>query len=301
MKEHEGIDYLFQRLRETYQIEQYQTITKAMEEKRVVSLRVNTLKSSVEDVILQLEFHQISYQQIEWYKDAFIVDALEVEIESLDLYKKGHIYLQSLSSMIPPLVLNPKEHKDILDMAAAPGGKTTELAALTQNKSSIMACEASPIRAEKLKFNLIRQGTKNVNVIIKDARKLDEFFRFDYILLDAPCSGSGTIELNDEKTYRHFSKKLVDKSVALQRELLQKAISLLKTGQEMVYSTCSILQEENEMIISWILKTGKIELVPIEDKMFNNISTLPTKIKGTILIPPSRYYEGFFIAKLKKK
>ena len=202
--------------------------------------------------------------------------------------------------MLPPIILNPKENMDILDMTAAPGGKTTEIAALVGNKARITAVEMNKIRAQKLKYNIEKQGAKSVYIMEQDARKIDDFFSFDSILLDAPCSGSGTINSNDLKLEKFFTKNLIEKSKKTQRELLNKAIKILKKGSTMVYSTCSILQEENENIISDILKTKKVELEEINFKGIDELPRLPEKIKGTLLVMPDEEYEGFFVAKLKK-
>ena len=154
------------------------------------------------------------------------------------------------------------------------------------------------IRAERLKYNIEKQGASSVYVMVTDSRKIDDFFSFDRILLDAPCSGSGTLYSQDEKIEKTFTPKLIQKSIKAQTQLLKKAINILKTGKEMTYSTCSILQEENEDIVNNILKNKKVEIVPIEvDK---NIPVLPTKIKGTLCVCPNEEYEGFFIAKIRK-
>ena len=203
--------------------------------------------------------------------------------------------------MLPPIILEPKENSDILDMAAAPGGKTTQMAAISNNKSHITACERNAIRAEKLKYNIEKQGASCVFCMVKDSREIDDFFSFDQILLDAPCSGSGTLDLQNEKLNKYFTETLIEKSVKTQKQLLNKAIKILKKGSEMVYSTCSILQEENEEVIQSILKTGKVEIVPIEIEKLGNLPVLPTSIKGTLCLMPNEYFEGFFVAKLKKK
>lgn len=297
----QGLIYLKDRIEKSYHEQDALKIMTGMMEKRVVSLRINSLKTTVSEIKQVLDLEKISYEEVSWYDHALIVYEKESVIEKLAIYQLGKIYLQSLSSMIPPLILNPKPHTDILDMAAAPGGKTTEIASITANQAFITACEASPIRAEKLKFNVMRQGAKNVTILIKDATKLDDFFRFDQIMLDAPCSGSGTIDLNDEKSYRYFSQKLVEKSMEIQHNLLRKASILLKPGQEMVYSTCSVLPDENERVIQKLLKSNQMELVPIDLTLFKDIPQLSSMLSGSLLIPPGKLYEGFFIAKLRKK
>lgn len=268
--------------------------------KRYTSLRINTLKSDIEKVCEELKKNNIEFEEVIWSNSALVIkNANEQDIKKLSIYEKGEIYLQSLSSMLPPIVLEPIAGKDILDMTAAPGGKTTQIAAITNNKANITACEMNPIRADRLKYNIEKQGA-NVSILKEDSRKLSDYFSFDQILLDAPCSGSGTICTENEKTYMNFSEKLVAKSTKSQLELLRKALKILKTESEMVYSTCSILSEENEDIVNKILKETKSEIVEIGFKGIENIPLLPCKIKGALCVAPSEYYEGFFVAKIRK-
>lgn len=261
---------------------------------RPVTLRVNNLKNSLEKVKEKLAEAQIEYETISWYENALIIkNVREEEIRKLEIYANGEIYLQSLSSMLPPIILEPKAGENILDMTAAPGGKTTEIAALTENKVYITACEKNKIRAERLKFNLQKQGVKSANVMVEDARKLSDYFSFDKILLDAPCSGSGTENIFD----KNFSQELVERSVKFQEELLRKALKILKPGGEMVYSTCSILKQENEKVLERVLSKGNAQIEPIT---VQDIEVLPSKIAGTITVCPTENYEGFFVAKIKK-
>lgn len=299
-------EFLIEILEKQYGKEKTKTILQGYQTKRKTTFRVNTLKAKVEEVIGILEQNNIEYETVEWSKEAFILkEASENEIRNLEIYKEGKIYLQSLSSMLPPIILQPKEEKDILDMAAAPGGKTTQIAAMTNNKANITACEMNKIRAERLKYNLEKQGAK-AYVMVQDAKRIDDFFSFDQILLDAPCSGSGTLNLqnDEEKIRKTFTMKLIQKSVQTQTALLKKAINLLKKGEEMVYSTCSILAEENEEILQNLLKRSekenKIEIVPINLKGMEKLPLLPTKIEGTLCILPNEQYEGFFVAKIRK-
>ncbi len=295
-------DFLYERLLKQYGEKTTESILKGYSTKRYVTLRVNTLKSNTEQIKDILNSLNIKYREVIWSREALILEELdETEIRKLSIYENGEIYLQSLSSMLPAIVLNPKPDENILDMAAAPGGKTTQMASMSQNKALITACEKNKIRAERLKYNIEKQGASRVNVLIEDARNLDNYFSFDKILLDAPCSGSGTININNEKLEKIFTEELINRSVKTQYELLKKAIRILKSGHEMVYSTCSILEEENEKNIEKILKNSNIEIVPIDEKLFKGANLLPTKLKGTIIVAPNELYEGFFIAKLRKK
>lgn len=292
-------DFLIEKLQKQYGKEIVKNIVEGYSAKRAVTFRVNTLKMSVEEVKKLLDKLNIKHNQVSWSNEAFIIqDIKEDKIQELNIYKNGEIYLQSLSSMLPPIILEPKENTDILDMAAAPGGKTTQMAALSKNGAHITACEMNKIRAERLKYNIEKQGASSVYVMEKDARQIDDFFSFDQILLDAPCSGSGTLDSTNPKNEQYFTEKLIQKSVISQKALLRKAITILKKGHEMVYSTCSILKEENEDIINTFLKEKKVEIVPIDIK---DLPHLPVSIQGTICIAPNELYEGFFIAKLRKR
>lgn len=294
-------NFLKEKLLSYYNEEEVNKIIQGYEEKKYVTLRINVVKSNKLEVTKILKEENVEYDEVSWYEDAIIIkNVSEDKIRTLSIYEDGKIYLQSLSSMMPPLVLNPGR-ESILDMAAAPGGKTTQIYNLSNGEALITACEKNKIRGDRLKYNLTKQGATRVNVLNKDARELDDFLSFDKILLDAPCSGSGTINLNNENTIKYFNNDLVARSTKVQKELLSKAIDLLKKDHEMVYSTCSILREENEEILENFIKTNKIEIVPINKELFDGITLLPTTIEGTICVMPSKLYEGFFIAKIRKK
>ena len=250
----------------------------------------------------KLKNKEKQYSKVAWYNEAIIIeDGIENDIKQMDMYDSGEIYLQSLSSMIPPIIVNPKEGENILDMAAAPGGKTTEMASLSNNKALITACEKNKIRAERLKHNLTKQGAEHINVMIEDARRLSDMFSFDKILLDAPCSGSGTINADDKNLEKYYTEELVQRSIKTQKDLLLKASNIIKKGGEIIYSTCSILKEENEEVVKEIMKKGNLEILPIDLNKFNGVPLLPVEIEGTLCVCPDELYEGFFVAKLKKK
>lgn len=294
-------DFLYKLLLEQYGDRITNNIIQGYLEKRPVTLRVNTLKTNVDNIKKVLNEFNIKYKEVIWSKDALIIEETdENKIRELSIYNNGEIYLQSLSSMLPPIILSPKENENILDMCAAPGGKTTQISAISNGKALITACEKNKVRYERLRYNIEKQGVNGVNILAQDARKLDSFLSFDKILLDAPCSGSGTICLNDEKLNKYFKEELIERSSKLQFELLKKAVEILKPGHEMIYSTCSILKSENENNLLKILKNGQVEIVPINEDIFKEIPILPVTIEGTICVCPSKLYEGFFIAKLKK-
>lgn len=294
-------DFLNELLNKQYNEDTINKILSGYKANRKLTLRVNTLKTNANNIKSILKKSNIDYSEVQWSPDALIIEnANEKQMEELEIYKNGEIYLQSLSSMLPPIIMSPEKSEDILDMCAAPGGKTTQIAAITDNKANITACEMNTIRAERLKYNIEKQEANSVYVMQKDSRTIDDFFSFDRILLDAPCSGSGTLNINDENIFKYFTPKLIEKSAKKQLTLLKKALKILKPGKEMIYSTCSILKCENEDIITAALKGTNAKIVPIEFQGMEQLPLLPTTIPGTLCVCPNELYEGFFIAKLKK-
>ena len=188
-------EFLKEMLKKQYGEEITKEIIEGYSMKRPVTFRANTLKVAVIEIENKLKELGIEFEKVPWSKETFIIEnCTEKEIENLEMYKNGEIYLQSLSSMLPPIILGAKENIDILDMCAAPGGKTTQLAALTQNNAHITACEMNPIRLERLKYNIEKQGATSVYIMQTDSRRIDNFFSFNQILLDAPCSRKRNIK-----------------------------------------------------------------------------------------------------------
>ena len=290
-------EFLKKKLDYQYGTELTSKILEGYKKSRVVSLRINSIKTNKEEIINILNKNNITYEEVSWYNNALvIVNKKEEDLKKLDIYKEGKIYLQSLSSQLPPLFLEPKENELILDMTAAPGGKTTEIAALSDNKAMITAIEKNKIRSDRLQYNIEKQGAIKVTVLNTDARSLNEYFMFDKILLDAPCSGSGTITNNN---FDRFNEELVNRSVKFQKTLIKEALKHLKVDGELIYSTCSILNEENESIIKEILNENLV-LIPLNLTNYQDIPKLTSKIPGTLTVMPTNYYEGFFVAKIKK-
>ncbi len=306
-------------LQEHYGAEEIEAITAGVRDRRTSSLRVNTLLGEHAEVLAALDAAGIEHLPVSWYDEAFLLpQAAPRDFWELDVYQQGKIYLQSLSSMLPALALNPKADEDILDMCAAPGGKTTLMAALRGAGRGITACELHAPRAEKLQHNLSVQGATNVNVMCTDARRLDSWFSFDKVLLDAPCSGSGTIWLGDAKLDKRFNPGLLAKVRKQQAALLSKALELVKPGGTLLYSTCSVLKQENEEQVNAALKkakrNGSYKIVPVtlNDASFEPatsadataaadpgvIPTLPSSIEDALTVCPTRSYEGFFACKI---
>ncbi len=278
-----------------------------MSEKRLTTLRVNTIKFNMEDLLKILQKENIEYENVEWYNDALIIkNADEKKIQNLDIYTNGYIYLQSLSSMIPPIILNPKKEEKVLDLTAAPGSKTTQMAAMMENDGYILANELDKIRCDRLKYNVHMQGAEIVEVINMPGENVGEKYpnTFDKVLLDVPCSGEGRFLVSDEKTYKNWSTKQVQDLVEIQKKLFESAVEALKAGGEMVYSTCTLNLKENEEIVNYAIKNlnVKVEEINIElkDKAKGISKGYDSSLKNTIRVLPNKYQEGFYVAKIIK-
>ncbi|MDE6410917.1 MAG: RsmB/NOP family class I SAM-dependent RNA methyltransferase, partial [Clostridia bacterium] len=283
-------EFLIKLLTAQYSEEEANRILTGYAVRRPVTFRVNLLKATKEEIEAECAALGITLQSTPVPNAYFVENLREREIAQTPLYQSGKIYLQSLSSMLPPYLLAPERGENILDMTAAPGGKTSLLSVLSGGEAFLTACEKDKIRAERLKYNIAKLGVPRTSVLVQDALLLNEFYRFDKILLDAPCSGSGTLTPDGENK---ISEKLVENSVKLQEKLLRKALKLLKKGSVMVYSTCSVLKEENEGILEKVLKEGDFELLPPELPF--SVPHLES-MKNTLLVPPDGAFEGFFCA-----
>lgn len=283
-------------------------ILSGMLEKRYTTLRVNSIKYNIEELKKYFDNIGIKYKTVPWYDDALIIlNSNESQIQSLEIYKNGFIYMQSLSSMLPPLVLKPKENERVLDLTAAPGSKTTQMASLMNNKGYILANELDKIRCDKLRFNIKMQGATICEVQNGRGEEIGEKYpnEFDKVLLDTPCSGEGRFILQDEKSYKAWSTKEVEDLTKTQKGLFASAYKALKLGGEMVYSTCTLNKFENEEVLNWALNQFNMEIVKIEIELKNTLKGITkgynNELKNAIRMLPTKEQEGFFVAKLIKK
>lgn len=288
-------------LYEEYSPVSVDNILLGMATKRMTTLRVNTIYYSIQELMRYLKEVNIKFERVPWYEDALIMkNASEKEIQKLEIYEKGYIYLQSLSSMVPPVALQPKEGERVLDVTAAPGSKTTQMAAMMKNKGYLLANEVDKIRTERLKYNIENQGASIVEVRNGYGEKIGKELSesFDKVLLDAPCSGEGRFIADSPSTYRNWSLKKVKELAKIQKKLMESAYLALKKGGTMVYSTCTLNKEENENVLEWALEQFHLKLVNIE---LNIKGAVPSAEENkAIKILPSKEMEGFFVAKLKK-
>jgi len=278
----------------------------------ITTIRINPLKGNAENIVQTLKKKDYDLNAIEWAPNTFFVrNKDKSEISHTQEYKDGLFYIQNLSSVLPTIVLDPKDGEDILDMCAAPGSKTTHICAITNNNANIIANDSDSIRIGSLR-NVLHQFGAKAKVSLNDSRLLWEKYPdyFDKILLDAPCSGEGLIYLNGSKPLRRWTIKKIKVSTMIQKELISSAFRALKPGGTLVYSTCTLEPEENEGVVTDLLtryENAKIEKIKIDGLRGMNRGI--TKWSGnryhqevakTMRVLPSAKMMGFYIAKITK-
>ncbi|OHD10001.1 MAG: hypothetical protein A2Y41_01245 [Spirochaetes bacterium GWB1_36_13] len=303
-------EHFIERLQKQFSVHTADLILRGMCVERLTTLRVNSLKYDIQSLMNDFKKLNIKFERVSWYPDALVIkNKTERELEKTNHYQEGKIYLQSLSSMIPPLALDPKPEEKILDIAAAPGSKTTQMVSMMKNQGLISAHDINPLRIEKLKFNLDKQGADIVEVIqdkYERNKDLPPLF-YDRVLLDVPCSGEGLFQAGSAGTYRWWSVKEVNKLASLQKKLFQLAVEALKEGGILVYSTCTLNEEENEEVVKWALENLSVEILenPLKIKNFEEPCRFDVgnkELEKKILrIIPDEKMEGFFVAKFRKK
>lgn len=275
------------------------------------SIRVNTLKIAVAELKQRLEQQNFRLFQVPWCREGFWVKGDRTDLGNLVEHTLGYFYIQEAASMIPAVVLNPQPGEIVLDMCASPGSKTTQMAAMMENSGIVVANDISGDRMKPLGINLQRVGAMNVVENFGRGQQLHRLgTKFDRILVDAPCSGTGTLRKSPD-TLRIWNPLMVRRLSNQQKPLIDTAFSLLKSGGTMVYSTCSVEPEENEGVIDWLLqkypKEASVEEIKLDINRsstvleFEKSSYSPEVRKCLRIWPQDNNTEGFFVAKISKK
>ena len=276
--------WIVKKLIEEKGIEEAQNICMASNSKPNLSIRINTLKTTKEEFINKIE--QGSYEITN--QENFIILKNTKNIENMDLFKQGYFTVQDLSAGLAAKTLNPKQGEKVLDCCSAPGGKTTYLAEIMENKGYIEAWDIHNHRAKLVSSASKRLGIDIIQTKVKDATIYDKTYdeKFDKILLDVPCLGIGVIKRKPDIKWQR-SENDIKEITQIQMQILETCSKYLKSGGNLVYSTCSILEEENQNIIENFLKQNKNFDFADENNKFISINT-------------NEKQDGFFICKLKK-
>uniref|UniRef100_A0A915IWB5 SAM-dependent MTase RsmB/NOP-type domain-containing protein n=1 Tax=Romanomermis culicivorax TaxID=13658 RepID=A0A915IWB5_ROMCU len=306
-------DFLLGKLMEIFTIQELLEFLEANEVPRPTTIRVNTLKARRRDLAQSLTNRGVNLDPIgKWTKVGLIVYNSQVPLGATPEYLAGHYILQGASSFLPVMALAPQENEKVLDLCAAPGGKTTYISALMKNTGTVVANEIKKDRAKAVIGNVHRLGVNNCVISCLDGRHFPKIFSnmFDRVLLDAPCSGTGVVYKDQSvKTSKDENDLLL--CTKLQKELILAAIDCLdansKTGGYLVYSTCSIMVEENECVIDYILKKRHVKVVETGLDFgvdgftkFRQYRFHPSLKNCKRYYPQTHNMDGFFVCKLKK-
>ncbi|MCA0446975.1 MAG: RsmB/NOP family class I SAM-dependent RNA methyltransferase [Bacteroidetes bacterium] len=274
-------------------------------------LRLSSVKMDVEKTLSSLSKEGLTPKKIDWLPDTYSYEPETAYPGRTLVHNLGYLYLQDLSSMIPAFVLDPQPGERILDLAAAPGSKTTQIAQMMKNTGTLVANDADSGRLSNLSFNLDRMGIYNTVVTHLDGtlagKRYPEYF--DRVLLDAPCSALGVLA-NKPDVLNWWAQNKVAKFAALQEKLLISAIKALKPGGRLVYSTCTLTQEENEGVVQSVLLKYPVELETIPDLpgyVFRQGISAPgispevsEKVRRIYPFDNDNNLQGFFVASFKK-
>lgn len=279
------------------------------------SVRINTLREDTKAIVEALQAKGATLEPVTWMSDGFFVNENLRTVRDDPLTQEGGVYIQNAASWLPVLALDPQPGDTILDVCAAPGGKTSHIAQVAHNKAFITANDNSRPRLMKLQRNLERLGVHNVEFTLHDATRLTQKLTpesFDKILMDAPCSGEGMMTLDDKKGFESWSVAHIKRLQQLQKKLIVQAWQLLKPGGTLVYSTCTIAPEENEAVVDYLLRHNEtatieslehlgIQLQNRTDAVLKwNEKHYSDELKKALRLIPSAQIEAFFVVKITK-
>ncbi|XP_042596688.1 probable 28S rRNA (cytosine(4447)-C(5))-methyltransferase [Cyprinus carpio] len=305
-------EFLISKLMDLFPLSELIDFLEANEIQRPVTIRTNTLKTRRRDLAQALINRGVNLDPLgKWSKVGLVIYDSSVPIGATPEYLSGQYMLQGASSFLPVMALSPQEGESVLDMSAAPGGKTTYMAQLMRNTGMIVANDANADRLKSVVGNIHRLGVTNAVICNYDGRQFPKVMGgFDRVLLDAPCSGTGVIS-KDPGVKTSKDEADILRSAHLQKELILSAIDSVNadspTGGYLVYCTCSIMVEENEWVVDYALKKRNVKLVPtgldfgnegfirFKERRFH-----PSLKLSRRFYPHSQNMDGFFVAKLKK-
>lgn len=306
-----------ERLEQIVPHERFESILRTFDAPKQVTFRLNTLKSSATELENALREADIAFERVGWTEGLIegvyrIAPEDKLRLTQIEPFYQGHFYIQNLASMLAPIFLSPEPEETVLDLAAAPGGKTLMLAGMMKNTGWLSAVEPSRERFFRLCDNLKSQGVTNAHTYMTDGRSVGKKcpLMFDRILLDVPCSSEARFKTHEPKSMSYWSVHKVKETSKLQRRLLLSAFDALKPGGKLLYSTCSFSPEENESPLQHLLERHGEHLKTLPLTMpFDNVQKplqrwgkeiYDERIQNAVRILPTDTIDGFFICLLEK-
>lgn len=298
-----------ERLRLILPADRLESCLESMSREPATTFRINPLRATAAQAVEVLVAGGFQLTPLPWKDDAFAVpDHQRRALTECAACREGWIYIQNPASMVPPLMLDPQPGEWVLDLAAAPGSKTLQIAGMMGGQGRLSAVEAVRDRFFRLKANLEAHGASWVQLYLKDGTRVGRTCPewFDRVLLDAPCSGEGRINALYPETYAYWSEAKIRELSRKQKRLLSSAARALKPGGVLVYSTCSLAPEENELVVAQALEWGlEVEQIAAPCEALPGLTswqgkTLPPQLAGCLRIVPDGLMEGFFVCRLRK-
>ena len=274
----------------------YEEFMKYSKKKIGKSIWVNSLKIKPTELQEKLE-GKARLVKLPFHENAFMIEEID-RPGSLEEFTQGLFNIQEKSAMLPAIALKPEGCEKVLDLTAAPGSKTIQLATLMQGEGNILAIEKNVQRFRSLRFNANKFGLENVETVRTDALKLDKKDYFDAVLLDSPCSSEGLVRKKRD-ALKNWSHGLVKRKAKLQKKLIVRGFDALKKGKAMVYSTCSLSPEENEEVVEHLLEKRKAVIEEVNIKGFKLRKGI--RETGYRVMPQDNDSQAFYFCKIKKE
>lgn len=303
-----------ERLRRIIPSQRFDAVANTFTEPPPTTFRVNTLKATAARIREELQHAGFHAEPVPWYRDAFVLRRGTLrDLQETQAYRRGALYVQSLSSMLPALILDPQPGEAVLDLTAAPGSKTTQMACLMRGEGRLVANDNNKVRFYRLKANVELQGARNVELSLRYGETFGKTHAgvFDRVLLDAPCSAEGRFQVREPASYRYWKPGKIKEMAGKQKRLLASALQAVKPGGIVVYSTCTFAPEENEGVLSWALGRFKdeVEVLETPSPVTNWMAGLlawqgqvfPLSARRALRILPTKEMEGFVIARLRRR
>ena len=305
-----------ERLRIILSEEDYIASLQSFSQPKPIVFRVNTLRSTVEDVLEEIESSGLIVSDIEWCPLGYKLEVGSIrDLQALQCGKEGWIYIQAASSMTAAHAMQLREGMSVLDMCAAPGSKTSQLAAAMNNTGILVANDRSKKRLYRLREILQWQNTTNVEVLCGSGERLGKSHAdcFDRVLVDVPCSGEGRLRIEKPARFKRWSMLEIRRLAKLQEQLLIAALRCVKVGGRVVYSTCTFAPEENECVLDRVLSRNSIKakVLPFPEELLPNSArsslskwggnTFTNNLEGAIRIIPNEITTGFFVSVLERE
>ena len=294
-------EYLVEKWKAAYGVKTTEKILEDFLTERPITVRCRTHKASLREIVTSLKSQGVTVEQAPYLPYALKISDYN-HILTLETFLQGKILVQDVSSMLVAEAASPKKGDHIIDMCAAPGGKSIHAADKMGDYGNVDARDVSQYKADLIKENIHRTGVINVEARVQDATVYDPDSEqaADIVIADVPCSGYGVIGKKPEIKYRATPQKQ-EEIVMLQRMILDKAAKYVKPDGTLIFSTCTIAREENEENVLWFLKNYPYRLESLDPYIPEELHCKSTKLGYLQLLPGIHKTDGFFIARFRRK